>query len=557
MADIETEDVISDFISTFYTNILKSSRSKENPLQYLETRLASLETYWNNFYKNHLEIAVNEDYYTTPYIKENHFEAVEEEYTATKPAILQEIEILRPSASKAYSSGEKNNYSTIGLDKRTEDNIVPDTPFKHLPALSLSQFTGKQLEWETFRDMFTAMVHRTILSDVQKLYYLKSSLSGKAAESSKNMPVNDANYSKAWAMLMSRYDNKRILLATHMWKLLSCPPAAKRSVDELLRLLDATNESFRAFENIGRPVNEWDDWFVHILVHKLDHSTREDWETVLQDTEDFPTYTKLSSFIESRIRALEAARPNDNPQVSKTPNINCRHHTFLHDTPPNTPNQNVSTLVSTLSGSSSQINHLSDASSCQSQKGIFATAYIKLSSYSDRSIIIRGFLDSGSERSLITERVAQALKLTKVKFNASLKGIGDSSLGSSNHKADLIVKSPKDPDFELPVQALVLKSLVNLTLRHKQDHRSWSHLRDLDLADPNYFRPDDVHCVIGIDLLGHILLPGLKKGPFNSPTALRTVFGWIFFGHSNPSTNHEEKQSFSILHVEERDIIND
>lgn len=256
---------------------------------------------------------------------------------------------------------------------------------------------------------------------------------------------------------------------------------------------------------MGRPVDKWDDWFVHILVHKLDPATHEDWETFLQDSNDFPTFDHVTSFIDCRIQALEATCPNDNPQVSKAPpnpsnqntkqnnkskkpiilvnlaqndtktkrdscpvckglhflsycpefkklkpaqrveqitvlklcsnclranhNIdNCpsekscfvcsgRHHTFLHDVLQSTCNSNKNANTPHSSGSTSLVNHLS-SNNCQSTKGIFATAYIKLSFYSDRSIIIKGFLDSGSERSLITERVAQALRLSKVKCNA-------------------------------------------------------------------------------------------------------------------------------------------
>ncbi|XP_051175587.1 uncharacterized protein LOC127290817 [Leptopilina boulardi] len=63
---------------------------------------------------------------------------------------------------------------------------------------------------------------------------------------------------------------------------------------------------------------------------------------------------------------------------------------------------------------------------------------------------------------------------------------------------------------------------------------------------------DAIDCVLGIDLLGHILLPGLKQGPLNSPTALLTTLGWIIFGVSS-STDSEN--SFSVHHVEEKDTL--
>lgn len=188
-----------------------------------------------------------------------------------------------------------------------QGNIASDHSYKHLPALSLPKFSGNQLEWVIFKDLFIAMVDKTKLSDVQKLYYLKFSLTGKAAESVKNLAINEANYIETWNMLVRRYDNKRILLSTHMRILLSYPAASKRSVDEILRLLDSTNESIRAFYNMSRPVELWDNWFVHLLVNKLDPVTREDWETSLKDSEDFPSFEELSSFLENTVRAFEAS----------------------------------------------------------------------------------------------------------------------------------------------------------------------------------------------------------------------------------------------------------
>ncbi|XP_051155190.1 uncharacterized protein LOC127277842 [Leptopilina boulardi] len=188
-------------------------------------------------------------------------------------------------------------------------------------------------------------------------------------------------------------------------------------------------------------------------------------------------------------------------------------------------------------------------------RGIFATAYIKLTSPKEKSIVVKASLDSGSEGTLVTERVVQFLKLPKQKCDVSLKGIGNSPLGNSSYKVDLWLNSPKDPNFQLPINALVLKSLIQLLPKSRPEHSNWSHLADLDLADPNYYNEESVDCVIGIDLLGHTLLPGLKQRPLNSPTGLLTTFGWITFGRSIPQPS-DSQNCFSTLQVEERDSLN-
>lgn len=79
----------------------------------------------------------------------------------------------------------------------------------------------------------------------------------------------------------------------------------------MLRLLDATNKSIRAFKNMGKPVDQWNDCYIHLLVYELHSCTTEDSESSLKDTEALPTYKELLKFLSARVRALEAARSND------------------------------------------------------------------------------------------------------------------------------------------------------------------------------------------------------------------------------------------------------
>lgn len=92
----------------------------------------------------------------------------------------------------------------------------------------------------------------------------------------------------------------------HMRNLLNCSPVANKSVNQLLRLSDATNESNRAFKNMNSPTDEWEDWFVSLPVFTLDLITCEDWKKSLMNSMESPVIKELLSLIETRIRALEA-----------------------------------------------------------------------------------------------------------------------------------------------------------------------------------------------------------------------------------------------------------
>src|SRR5277367_1523036 len=71
-----------------------------------------------------------------------------------------------------------------------------------LPKISLPTFTGKYTEWSSFCDLFNAMVHhRSNLTSVQKLQYLKGSLSDEPLRLIQSLQVTEANYAEAWDRL--------------------------------------------------------------------------------------------------------------------------------------------------------------------------------------------------------------------------------------------------------------------------------------------------------------------------------------------------------------------
>ena len=78
-----------------------------------------------------------------------------------------------------------------------------------------------------------------------------------------------------------------------MNQVISCPLITKRSIEELARLVDVMEEAKRGCEND---------------VHKLDAHTREDWEKSLGSSEEFPKFSDLTEFPETRAHALVGAR---------------------------------------------------------------------------------------------------------------------------------------------------------------------------------------------------------------------------------------------------------
>lgn len=56
----------------------------------------------------------------------------------------------------------------------------------------------------------------------------------------------------------------------------------------------------------------------------------------------------------------------------------------------------------------------------------------------------------------------------------------------------------------------------------------WPHLKQFDLADPDYMKPTD--CDLGADIYKNIMLEGMKMELDNSPMAQNSSLSWILLG---------------------------
>ncbi|EFN66945.1 hypothetical protein EAG_00505, partial [Camponotus floridanus] len=86
----------------------------------------------------------------------------------------------------------------------------------------LPTFNGTFNRWESFRDRFKAIIiDNRNLTNVDRLQYLCSSLSGDASNALNNLAITDANFAVAWDILTSRYENKCRLINGHLQTLFS------------------------------------------------------------------------------------------------------------------------------------------------------------------------------------------------------------------------------------------------------------------------------------------------------------------------------------------------
>ncbi|XP_018406416.1 PREDICTED: uncharacterized protein LOC108782609 [Cyphomyrmex costatus] len=165
------------------------------------------------------------------------------------------------------------------------------TVVKHkikLPVASLPNFDGRYENWLSFKNTFIAMIDtRTDLSDVEKLQYLQSVLTGEAANKIKILTIESANYSKAWELLKHAYEKRKLLRAY---------PSSPTTHNNMSGSLAAMGVS------VGSEI------LVNILESKLPKNTADKWEETL-GRDEFPKIDELYEFLHrTAVRVSERVR---------------------------------------------------------------------------------------------------------------------------------------------------------------------------------------------------------------------------------------------------------
>ena len=104
--------------------------------------------------------------------------------------------------------------------KEHEMNILQNqrSAFK-LPNLEVPMFDGNILQWTEFWNLFQVAVDQNAhLSEIEKLCYLKSRLTGEAKNAVSGILISEENYGVVKALLESRFHNTQaILFITILW----------------------------------------------------------------------------------------------------------------------------------------------------------------------------------------------------------------------------------------------------------------------------------------------------------------------------------------------------
>lgn len=121
--------------------------------------------------------------------------------------------------------------------------------------------------------------------------------------------------------MIKRYNYKRVLFTNYFENFLNQPIIATETAEEIQNLHDLSRANVYSLNKLGVKTAECGEILAHILLKKLPHSTRFEWEKHLGKSVEIPVFDTLIDFLDGRFRTLESMYPqssksNSRPQQS-------------------------------------------------------------------------------------------------------------------------------------------------------------------------------------------------------------------------------------------------
>ncbi|XP_023245054.1 uncharacterized protein LOC111642813 [Copidosoma floridanum] len=248
----------------------------------ITVRMDSLDTNWKEFKNNHLTLlSLQENLSEQDYIKNDVYAKTEEFYLTALATMLSLLETYpAPILPTAASSSQAPS--------------APTSSSRKLPEIKLPTFTGDYKLWPEFRDLFISGVSSSsLLNNVEKLFYLKSSLAGDAAELVRGISLEGDNFQRTWDALKDAFEVPRVQVDALLKGFFLMKCVSGEDAADLRRILSTAKNLVEGLKNLKRPTIS-DDVLVYILANRLDAVTRRDWEKSLETSREPAAFSQLT-----------------------------------------------------------------------------------------------------------------------------------------------------------------------------------------------------------------------------------------------------------------------
>ncbi|XP_055690674.1 uncharacterized protein LOC129795249 [Lutzomyia longipalpis] len=175
----------------------------------------------------------------------------------------------------------------------------------------------------------------------------------------------------------------------------------------------------------------------------------------------------------------------------------------------------------------------------------------------DRNVhLCRALLDSGAQRSIITQSLCDKLRIPKKSVSITVSGVANRLCGAK-HLVNATI-FPRHAEDYINLDCLVMPSINGNMPNWKVNPADFNIPPDIVLADPDYHVPRPVDLLIGGDRYWRIVLDNqVSLGP-KMPILKNTTFGYVIVGEheisqNDGNSNDDDKVNLNVVTIEELD----
>jgi hypothetical protein len=161
----------------------------------------------------------------------------------------------------------------------------------------------------------------------------------------------------------------------------------------------------------------------------------------------------------------------------------------------------------------------------EGQSSLLATARVGINIENKRCMFYC-LLDSGSQSSFITKYAAKKLKLRTAPTAIEVNTLNGQKTTKIRNKSNISIDPHFTSNESISTPLLIIDQITSsLPTKLIKNHNNWTHINNLQLADPNFFEPTPIDILLGADIYAKILRPGIRKGGEHTPIAINTMLG--------------------------------
>ncbi|XP_039451697.1 uncharacterized protein LOC120430658 [Culex pipiens pallens] len=156
------------------------------------------------------------------------------------------------------------------------------------------------------------------------------------------------------------------------------------------------------------------------------------------------------------------------------------------------------------------------------------TAVVNLLDDQSQPVPCRVLLDNGSQVNFITQSMANRLKLERVAANVPICGIG--AVKTYAKESITVELRSRISSFSVDVDCLIVPKVTGMVPAVPVDINEWPIPVGIQLADPEFNKPDRIDMLLGVTMFFRLLKTGQMELAGNLPELRETHLGWVIAG---------------------------